>query len=320
MNDLSVLKVCFCQSKQLTEVEMNATPTKKNFEGSCGGIEQYTAYCQVCCFKNSQLAVKYPIGWYSRKHFQEEIDIHMRLAHEHIVKAYGAFTNTYDSKLLAMELIDGTTFHQVPLLDLEDYFNQALSAVKYLHDLGIVHGDIKRCNILIEKATKRLCLADLGSAFYVEQIPFNKDIQLAMTAIENYPLDNNNVICEAIHLNHRCETYLPPDHMQHALWRTGFRNVKTFHRMLLAADLWSLGLSFFFEYVDHLHGKIPKDVQNVNELTEDDLTQTDFSLETAFYKQHKYLRATFAPDVELPTTLKIIFDLFLKDHYDDRML
>jgi protein-serine/threonine kinase len=51
-------------------------------------------------------------------------------------------------------------------------FKQALLAIKHLHDLGIVHRDIKDENFLVT-SEKRLILIDFGSAEYIKNGPFD---------------------------------------------------------------------------------------------------------------------------------------------------
>ena len=48
-----------------------------------------------------------------------------------------------------------------------DYiFYQIINSVKYLHDNGILHGDLKAKNILVNRETKEITIIDFGACSY----------------------------------------------------------------------------------------------------------------------------------------------------------
>ncbi len=70
---------------------------------------------------------------------------------------------------LAMEWIEGTCLgrklaedEQIAFREILAMVPQAVAGLTALHDAGLVHRDIKPSNLLLEKATKRLVIADLG--------------------------------------------------------------------------------------------------------------------------------------------------------------
>jgi len=65
--------------------------------------------------------------------------------------------------LIFIFLTAGLPGGKLQLADARKYFRQLVSAVKYLHELGIAHRDIKPDNILLD-ADGQLQLADFGEA------------------------------------------------------------------------------------------------------------------------------------------------------------
>ncbi|CAD8086970.1 unnamed protein product [Paramecium primaurelia] len=105
-----------------------------------------------------------------RFNFQQEIRLLYHLNHEHIVKFFG---NSMDGSCILIEYMPHGNL--VKLIDLQldlkiikSILNQIMSAVKYLHQMNIVHGDIKPENALISRDfIIKLC--DFGFAIIQNQ-------------------------------------------------------------------------------------------------------------------------------------------------------
>ncbi len=54
--------------------------------------------------------------------------------------------------------------YDAKMVDIKDYMLSLLSAVKNLHDLGIVHRDLKQGNFLYNPETKKGIIIDFGLA------------------------------------------------------------------------------------------------------------------------------------------------------------
>ena len=100
--------------------------------------------------------------------FLREIKIHASLRHPNIAALYTAmqFENQI---LMVMEYVEGISLEQrltygtLGIGEAMDYMHQALSALSYAHDHGVVHRDIKPSNIMIT-AEGRVKLLDFGIA------------------------------------------------------------------------------------------------------------------------------------------------------------
>lgn len=100
------------------------------------------------------------------KEVQKEMRIQAMLSHKNIVKLIENYENT-ESYFMVMELAELELFDLIepdvglhPVL-IHFYFRQLTSAVKYLHENGIVHRDIKPENIMLSK-NGDLLLTDFG--------------------------------------------------------------------------------------------------------------------------------------------------------------
>ncbi|CAD8173526.1 unnamed protein product [Paramecium octaurelia] len=102
--------------------------------------------------------------------FQQEIRLLYHLNHEHIVQFFASST---DGSCILIEYMPFGNL--VRLIDLQldiriikSIVNQLMSAVKYLHQMNIVHGDIKPENALISK-NFIIKLCDFGFAIVANQ-------------------------------------------------------------------------------------------------------------------------------------------------------
>ncbi len=91
-----------------------------------------------------------------RKSFRKEAMVMSGLNHPHIARVYGAGENEEDQLYLIMELVHGITLSEAirkRLLSTDEknrVILQVCSALEYLHENGVVHGDIKPSNIMID--------------------------------------------------------------------------------------------------------------------------------------------------------------------------
>ena len=102
-----------------------------------------------------------------------EIEIHLSLDHQNIVKCVGSFADVQSYYLILEYAVNGSLFSYLKKMTTADrklsevqiasIFEQTSRAVQYLHMRDIMHGDIKPENILLD-ANLTVKLADFGSA------------------------------------------------------------------------------------------------------------------------------------------------------------
>jgi serine/threonine-protein kinase len=106
--------------------------------------------------------------------FLQEAEILARLDHPNIVKFHGVGRFPGGGYFIAMEYVDGT--------DLQTRLNQAAltvekavtivctvaTAIAYSHSHGIVHGDLKPANVLIDRS-QRVVVTDFGLAQFIAE-------------------------------------------------------------------------------------------------------------------------------------------------------
>jgi len=106
-----------------------------------------------------------------RPALQREAEILARGDHENLAKFVGA---SDDHDWIALQRIHGTPIDQwAQLEEPEDVLrvvHQLIDAVDHLHQQGVIHGDIKPSNVLID-ADRRLKLLDLGIATLPGEAP-----------------------------------------------------------------------------------------------------------------------------------------------------
>lgn len=101
--------------------------------------------------------------------FQQESKLAARVAHEHIVPIYHV-GEIADQPWFSMQLVDGANLRDLALdggIATERavrYIEAIARAVDVVHRHGIIHGDIKPHNILVERETDRPLISDFGLA------------------------------------------------------------------------------------------------------------------------------------------------------------
>lgn len=184
-----------------------------------------------------------------RKRIENEIQYHSSLNHPNIIKIFEC-KREEDQIFLIVELAHGqkisessnslnekgkTIYDCFELLDfyhktgqhltidqIRNYFRQIVSAVKYIHEQGLIHGDIKTENILLSDS-KKVKLADFDWTRQVKQIVNSFDL--------HDPYEGGGTLF-----------YCPPEllileNLDYYSWNKYFYSQST--------DIWSLGLVFY---------------------------------------------------------------------------
>lgn len=159
----------------------NVTKTIGHFElgqvlGEGGFGKVYLGYDTI---KKEEVAVKF----IDKKLIQEgnlqeyvdrEVEVMKKIKHNHIVALYSVI-NSNKGYYLVMELAaNGELFDRIVESKRFDedtarrYFQQLMSAVKYCHELGIVHRDLKAENLLLG-VDNNLRVCDFGLSRYTSQ-------------------------------------------------------------------------------------------------------------------------------------------------------
>lgn len=118
--------------------------------------------------------------------FERELRLAAYVAHENIVPVYQV-GKTDRSPWFSMQFVNGTTLHQLSKSEIPDpgriagYIVKIARAVHAVHRRGILHGDIKPQNILIETETDRPLLGDFGLAEFVACDPSSVSTGIAGT-------------------------------------------------------------------------------------------------------------------------------------------
>ncbi|CAO3657944.1 unnamed protein product [Rhizopus stolonifer] len=125
---------------------------------------------EVCKFIRSEKKRK------TTKTFNQESKIMKELNHKHIIQLKEIIEDS-DSIFLVMELAQQAIMEIVPHSftkpysnnECREYFKQILDSVDYLHQHGVIHGDIKPENILLTNQ-KTVKLIDFGNATRISDL------------------------------------------------------------------------------------------------------------------------------------------------------
>eukprot|EP00035_Acanthoeca_spectabilis_P037571 m.46054 g.46054 ORF g.46054 m.46054 type:complete len:683 (+) comp8713_c0_seq1:757-2805(+) len=114
-----------------------------------------------------------------KKRLDAEVALLQKLRHRHVVQFFGNWTvikGGQEHRVFITELMTSGTLKQF-LRDtgapkhevLQKWCKQILSALKYMHDKGIIHRDLKCDNIFIEGTTGEVKIGDLGLAMVYKE-------------------------------------------------------------------------------------------------------------------------------------------------------
>ncbi|MCE9636326.1 MAG: protein kinase [Planctomycetes bacterium] len=105
--------------------------------------------------------------------FEREATMLERVAHPSIAASYGRFS-AYGTRFLAIEFVDGVSGHDVvrllgrmPVADALAVAGAVADALVHVHDRGVVHGDVKPANVMLDR-DGRVLLTDFGIASRVD--------------------------------------------------------------------------------------------------------------------------------------------------------
>ncbi|KAI8065798.1 kinase-like domain-containing protein [Gongronella butleri] len=172
-----------------------------------------------------------------------ESDILQSLENDKIIRWIDEFEDE-NSYYLVTEWVKGSVLvdlHRaepkpLDLASCKSLFLQLVDALSYVHNQGIIHGDIKPDNILVNKK-QQVKLIDFGSAFRVRRGSISSQGPTTMTT------------ATATATSNRCGTpaFTAPEFASHLM------QDKTIEKRAAAIDIWALGMTLYCM----VFGKLP---------------------------------------------------------------
>lgn len=163
--------------KAIAEQDLEGwTAHKMLGKGSFGAVYEVALPCgRIVCVKVIELG-SITDGIELEK-LRGEIALMKRLHHTNIVQYYGCLEDKAKKTInIFMELVSGGTlntfvkkFKTIPIPTIRNWTHQMVLGVKYLHDCGIVHRDIKGDNVLVSMDGV-LKLADFGCSKSIDDV------------------------------------------------------------------------------------------------------------------------------------------------------
>ncbi len=107
------------------------------------------------------------------------------VTHAHFARIYDAFERG-DETFIVMEYVDGESLRQqlkrgpLPEAEMRRVVGQVASAVQAAHEAGIIHGDLKPDNVLIEASSGTVKVCDFGIARRVPAVTSNETTALGV--------------------------------------------------------------------------------------------------------------------------------------------
>ena len=144
--------------------EARSRKTNETFAVKLAKIEEYERQKEMIVIDNADRVFSYDMN-----RIEREIELWKPLDHDNLCRLVDVFIEEKEGKVgFIMEyaqngdLLNLLSENELPFEVIKDYFLQLCEAVKYLHEKGVVHGDIKLENILINEP--RIKLSDFGLA------------------------------------------------------------------------------------------------------------------------------------------------------------
>lgn len=136
-------------------------------------LYKHTNRCQVQLVKRKSdgeffICKKMPIKYYLGNEMvaQRRLGFHEHIAQVHDVEFSESFAFLYIQYIPGIELYDaipdGTGLYDMDRV--REYFRQLIETIKYTHDHGIIHRDLKLENIILSKTTNKLTIIDWNYA------------------------------------------------------------------------------------------------------------------------------------------------------------